>query len=119
MKTIGQLVVLLLLLFIGLFSCKQDVAIAKPGIHTIYLTFKNGSIDECKLKGQTVYVAGLNANDAGAIIFDVEGKEIGNCNWAWGKPDTICRQLTDCDVVYRCQNHISGEPFVDKYGLSK
>ncbi|MCF8429163.1 MAG: hypothetical protein K9G64_03440 [Bacteroidia bacterium] len=119
MKYITKFVFLYLIILINFSACKLDKEITKAGIHTIYSNFKNGIIFECKLNGQTVYEASENAYDVSAFIFDLQGKKIGECNWAWGKPDTICYQLQNCETIYRCQNHISGQPFTDKYGLSK
>lgn len=46
-------------------------------------------------------------------------KEIGACNFAWGNVESICGQLTDCEVIYRVKDNIWGKPAVDKYGLGK
>jgi hypothetical protein len=61
----------------------------------------------------------MNYYDAGSGIYDTAGRLISTCNWAWGPVDTLCSQLKECETIYRCNNHISGQPFVDKYGLSK
>jgi hypothetical protein len=119
MKTILKLTLIISIIFTCFSACKQDNAITKAGLHTIYSNFKNGVISECKLNEQTVYTASENAYDASTYIYNVKGNKIGECNWAWGKPDTICYQLQNCETIYRCQNHISGQPFTDKYGLSK
>ena len=119
MKTIFKLTLIISIFFSCFSACKQDKAITKAGIHTIYSNFKNGVISKCKLNEQTVYTASENAYDASAYIYDVKGNKIGECNWAWGKTDTFCFQLQNCETIYRCQNHISGRPFTDKYGLSK
>ncbi len=87
--------------------------------HSLYNTYKDGEIDECTYNGATVYCAGINAFDAGSTVYDAGGKPIGNCNYAWGSVDPICSKLQNCRVVYRCKNHISGQPFVDVYELSK
>jgi len=119
MKTIFKLTFIILIIFTCFSACKQDNAITKAGIHTIYYKFKNGIIFECKLNGQTVYEASENAYDVSTFIFDLQGKKIGECNWAFGKVDTICGLVQNCEIVYCCQNHISGQTFTDKYGLSK
>ena len=119
MKTILKLTIFISIIFTCFSACKQDNAITKAGIHTIYSKFKNGIILECKLNGQTVYEASENAYDVSTFIFDLQGKKIGECNWAFGKVDSICGQVQNCEIVYCCQNHISGQPFTDKYGLSK
>lgn len=119
MKYLSISAFLYLVILFNFSACKLDNAITKSGIHTIYSNFKNGLIFECKLNGQTVYEASENAYDVSTFIFDFQGKKIGECNWAYGKIDTICRQVQNCEIVYCCQNHISGQPFIDKYGLSK
>jgi len=83
----------------------------------LYGFFKNGEIIECKLNGQTVYYAGLNAHDAGGTIFDKDGEIIGGCSYAWGNVDAICEQLTEHNAIYRIVNNIWGLPAADKYGL--
>lgn len=88
-------------------------------LQKLYEVYKKGDIAECTFKGDTVYNAGLNAYDAGSKIFDKEGNEIGTCNYAWGPVLPICTALQDCEVIYRCENHITGNPPVDKYGLSE
>ncbi|MFA9214471.1 MAG: hypothetical protein ACEQSR_11595 [Candidatus Methylacidiphilales bacterium] len=117
MKSLIKLTILFL--FIAIIGCRQDEAITKAGLNTIYIKYKNGSIAECECKGQKVYLAGMNYYHAASGIYDTIGKVIGNCNWAWGDVDTICYQLKNCETIYRCNNHLSGLPFVDKYGLSK
>ena len=100
-------------------GCTKDKTTSSNTLRKLYDIYKNGDIDECTFNGQTVYGAELNAYDAGAVIYDKDGNVIGNCNYAWGQVDTICKQLQNCTTIYRCHNHISGEPFVDKYGLSQ
>ncbi|MFN8278216.1 MAG: hypothetical protein U0T84_12095 [Chitinophagales bacterium] len=107
------------ILTIGLTSCKKDDLANESTLRELYKIYKNGSIDECKHNGQTVYCAGLNAYDAGSVVYDKDGKQIGTCNFAWGRPDAICGQLTDCETVYRVKDNIWGQPAVDKYGLGK
>ena len=114
-----KLTLIISIIFTCFSACKQDKAITKAGIHTIYSNFKNGIIFECKLNGQTVYEASENAFEASTFIFDLQGKKIGECNWAFGKVDTICGLVQNCEIIYCCQNHISGRPFIDIYGLSK
>jgi len=101
------------------FGCTKDKSTASSTLKKLYNIYKNGSIDECQYNGQTVYGAALNAADASTIIYDNDGNKIGECNYAWGHPDTICGQLQNCSTIYCCENNIWGQPFVDKYGLSK
>ena len=113
---ITVIIVTVLLLIIG--SCeKQD----RPNMNTLeylYDKYKNGEIDQCKLNGEIVFCVGLNYVDAGAYIYSNNGERIGECNYAWGPVDKICKELTDCEVIYRCDNHITGEPPINKYNLS-
>jgi hypothetical protein len=66
-----------------------------------------------------VYSAGLNAYDAGGVVYNKEGKLIGSFNFAWGKPDTICGKMTGCEKVYMVKDNIWGRSPVDKYGLAE
>ena len=113
------LTILTLILTIGISSCKKNDFENKQTIKKLYKTYKNGQISECKHNGETVYSAGLNAADAGGVVFDKDGKQIGTCNFGWGQPDSICGQLTDCEIIYRVKNNIWGQPPVDKYGLCR
>lgn len=117
--TINKLILftLITILLIGISSCKKDDFENKQTLEHLYKTYKNGEIDECKYNGQTVYVAGLNAYDAGSTIFSENGRKIGTCNYGWGPVDSICKQLYDCEVIYRVKGNIWGQPAVDKYGL--
>lgn len=107
------------ILTISLASCKKDNFANASTLRKLYKTYKNGSIDECKHNGQTVYSAGQNAYDAGSVVYDKNGNQIGTCNFAWGQPDAICKELTECETVYRVKDNIWGQPAVDKYGLGK
>ena len=120
-KSIRKLILLAMtvILSIGVYSCYKNSTENKETLKKLYKVYKDGEIDECKYNGKIVYCAGLNAYDAGSIIYDKEGKQIGSCNYAWGDVDTICKKLTDCKVIYRVKNNIWGEPAVDEYGLGK
>ena len=99
-------------------SCRKENTSIPTTLESLYSIYKDGEIDECKYHNETVFEAGYNAYDAGSIIYDSKGNRIGACNYAWGHVDPICTQLQDCIVIYRGHNHISGQPFVDTYGLS-
>ena len=122
-KTINKIIFLTMtmMLSIGLSSCDKDNTENenKETLKELYKVYKNGEIDECKYNGEIVICAGINAYDAGSVIYDKNGKGIGSCNYAWGSVDEICNQLTDCEVIYRVENNIWGLPAVDKYGLGK
>jgi len=113
------LLTITLIVSIGISSCKKASFEKQQTLKKLYQIYENGSISECKYKGETVYSGGWNAYDAGGAIYDKDGKGIGTCNFAWGKPDTICGQLTDCETVYRVKDNIWRQPAVDKYGLGK
>lgn len=86
----------------------------------LYKIYKEGEISECKYKGETVYSATLNAYDADVRVYDGKGEVMGSSNYGWGRHvDTVCRQLTDCRVIYRVKGNIWGMPAVDKYGLAE
>lgn len=75
--------------------------------------FENGEISKCKHQGNLVYVCGLNANDAGTEIFNEKGEKIATCNYGWGRPDQMCKEVTECKVIYRVAKNIWGKPAVD------
>lgn len=85
----------------------------------LYSKFRNGQISECKLQGKQVYTATYSALDAPVLIFDTTGVQIGTCNYAWGRYDAICRELENCDVIYRIKDNIWQMPAIDKYGLAR
>jgi hypothetical protein len=117
--TILTLLTLTIILSTTFSSCKKDDLENKRTLKQLYKTYKNGEISECQYNGQTVYNAGLNAVDAGSVVYDNDGNEIGNCNYGWGNVDSLCGQLTDCEVIYRIKDNIWGQPAVDKYNLGK
>lgn len=88
-------------------------------IRALYEKYKAGEISECTLDGKTVYTGMINAHDAETRIYDATGKEIGACFYSTGALDPACEKLRGCEAVYRCEGHISGQPFTDRYGLSK
>ena len=120
MKTKNFSIILILIANITLCftSCRKENDGNITTLKKLYSICKNGEIEECKYNDETVYSATYNAYDAPSEIYDSKGNQIGECNYAWGHVDAICGQLQDCRVIYRCHNHISGQPFVDIYNLS-
>lgn len=97
------------------FGCHKSV----PNYSVLKKIAKTaGIISECQLNGQKVYQAGINAYDAGTIIYSYNGEILGVCNYAWGNVDTICNELLDCNIIYCVKNNIWGQPAVDIYGLN-
>jgi len=110
---------IILVLVCGLFicaACSKETGKTK-GIKKIHKEYQNGFISECQLNDVLVYTAGINAYDAGSAIYDIEGELLGTCNYAWGTPDDICSELTDCERVYSVPDNIWGWDELDKYNL--
>jgi hypothetical protein len=84
----------------------------------LYETYQFGQIEKCTYEGREVYHAGINAMDAGSQVYDSTGRSIGTCNYMARLVDPPCEKLSDCEVIYRCANHMSGQPAVDKFGLA-
>ena len=93
---------------------KENVTV----LQQLYAKYKNGEIEECQYNNARVYRAGLNAPDAGSVIYNQDGVKIGSCNYGWGKPDSMCHEMQNCEDVYRVADNIWGKPAVDKYNLS-
>ncbi len=100
-------------------GCSKKNVDNESTLARLYSQYKNGQIDECNWNGKKVYSAGLNAYDAGTEIYDEAGVKIGACYYATNQVDAVCKELSDCETVYRCDNHITREPAVDKYDLGK
>jgi hypothetical protein len=98
-------------------SCKKETT--NTTLQNLYQTYKEGAIDDCAYNGKTVYHTSRNVYDASEEIYDEYGKHLATCNYAWGGVDSLCYKITNCTTIYRCHNSITGQPFVDKYGLSK
>ncbi len=91
----------------------------KEVLKKLFKAYRNGQISECKLHDKLVYTATFSAADAPVHIYDSAGMKIGTCNYAWGRYDAICRELKNCEVIYRVKNNIWHMPAVDKYGLGR
>jgi hypothetical protein len=118
-KTVRLALLLALSLGIGASACDKDRTGQETAVKKLFAVYSNGEISECHHKGARVYSASVNAHDAETRIYDAEGKETGSCFYSTGAVDAICNDLDECETIYRCTNHISGQPAVDKYGLSK
>jgi len=62
-------------------------------LRQLYHEYKNGSISECYFEGELVYIAGENWADAPSFIYDEDGNEIAECNYAWRQVDEMCGEL--------------------------
>ncbi|WP_199117412.1 hypothetical protein [Pedobacter sp. ASV28] len=119
MNHILFLTMMMIILSIGFSGCKKNDHQKRKTLEKIYVFYKDGKIGECKYNGQTVYSAILNAYDANGQIYNKNGDVIGSCNYAWGKADDICKQITDCKSIYVVEDNIWREPAINKYNLGK
>ena len=113
------MVVLVAFSVLAMISCEPAASDNMQTLKTLYKTYDNGEIAECIHEGKVVYCAGHNGYDAGSTVYDRDGNVIGTCSYAWGPVDTICGQLTECEVIYRVKDNIWGQPAVDKYNLKR
>jgi len=113
----NKVLLVLLIAILAIISCEKQESPNMETLRKLYKYYKYGEIDQCKLGDKIVFCAGQSHYDASSYIYDNSGIQIGACHWAWGPVDPICNQLTSCEVIYRCENHINGEPPVDKYSL--
>lgn len=79
----------------------------------LVMAYGSGEVKMCRYRDQTVYQCGRNAPDAGTEIFDDTGKKIGGCYYSTDNVDQICRELTQCRVIYRAFPNIWGLPKVE------
>ncbi len=100
-----------------LFACHDDDFPNADTLKVLYKEYKDGGISECTYEGEIVYTAGINAYDAPGIIFNADGEEIGECNYAFNRVDSICYDLQECTTIYMVKDNIWGEDAVDLYGL--
>lgn len=87
-------------------------------LRKLYKEYRKGQISACILHNKPVFTATFSAVDAPVYIYDSAGLKIGTCNYAWGRYDAICRELKNCEVIYRVKDNIWQMPAVDKYGLA-
>ena len=99
-------------------KCDEEKVKTDTTLETLFEKYRFGQIEECTYAEKKVYHAGINAFDAGTQVYDEYGKPIATCNYATRMVDPPCEKLSDCETIYRCDNHISGEPPIDKYNLA-
>jgi hypothetical protein len=74
--------------------------------------YERGEIEQCMYLGATVYRCSRNAPDAGSEVFDAKGTRIGRCYYSTNIVDPVCKEATDCKVIYRIAKNIWGKPEV-------
>lgn len=116
-KTLTIITLLTIVTAVTMTNCNKNKPDNWHTLKKLHKTYKNGEISECSYNDETVYSAAINAYDAGNAVYDKDGKQIGTCNYNSGSVDAICGQLQGCEVIYRVDNNIWGQPAVDKYGL--
>lgn len=104
--------------FIFITSCKKPEVENIETLKSLYKVYKFGEIDKAILKNKIVFCGQLDMFDASTVIYSNEGVYLGICNWAWGPVDQICDKLTNTEVIYRCENHTTGQPPIDKFNLA-
>jgi hypothetical protein len=104
---------------ISIVSCRKEKSDSMETLRKLYKEYKNGEIDCAYYGTEKVFRASENAYDAPTIIYNSDGEKIATCNYAFGDVDAICDDIIFDRVVYRCRHHISGENFIDVYGLSR
>ena len=117
-KNLSLIVIVGINIILCFAGCKRDDEIYFTTLEKIYIQHKWSEISECTYNGQMVYSVFDNRYDGGAVVYDDKGRAIAQCGWAWSVPPWICGHLQNCNVIYRCHGFITGQPFVDVYGLS-
>jgi hypothetical protein len=79
---------------------------------TLVTQYERGEIEQCTYQGATVYRCSRNAPDAGSEVFDAKGTRIGRCYYSTNTVDPVCKEATDCKVIYRIAKNIWGKPEV-------
>jgi len=110
---ISYVTLMILGCLLTLTSCKNDKLSNQKILRGLYTVYKNGKLSKCQHNGKTIYVGELNAYDAGSSVYDKDGSQIGSCKYALGRIDPICHELKDCEVIYRVEDNIWGQPAVD------
>jgi hypothetical protein len=78
----------------------------------LYNQYKNGEIEQCMYQEKTVYRCSRNAPDAGSEVYDHQGNQMGKCYYSTRQVDPVCKEATDCKVIYRVAKNIWGKPEV-------
>jgi len=105
--------------FFSYLSCSKDIIENKKTLDKLYEVYKDGQISVCKYKGETVYSAMQNAYDTPGVIYDKNGNTIGNCNYAWGQVDVMCKEVTNCKIIYMVKDNIWGQPATNVFKLGR
>jgi len=106
---------LLLLLCIHAIQCKKDHN-TPAVVKNLHAQCPDCEIEICSYNKEMIYGLTILAMDAGTTLYNGKGEKIGECNYAWGPVDSLCKQLEGCRVIYRPKNFME-LPMVDKYGL--
>jgi hypothetical protein len=105
-----------LLLLVAVFTgCRRDDQYEL--LRSMIQENRSSEISECTYQGQTYYKQTSNYYDSITYVYNTNGDLVAECNYAWGDVDDLCDLIYSCKVVYRCDNHISGEPAVNVYDL--
>lgn len=107
-------------LFFSCLSCKKENTENRKILNKLYDEYKDGEISICKYNDETIYSAVHNAYHAGSSIFDKNGNLLGTCNYGWGlKADPICKQVTNCKIIYMVKDNIWGQPATNLFKLGQ
>ncbi len=97
-------------------ACSKDAINKVPTDPNCGMEVPFNEISWCELEQDTVYVVSYLVYDGGSYIFDTCGNKIGTCNYAWGPVDEICKELSNCKVVYRVNDLLHHRPDVNLLG---
>lgn len=89
----------------------------KEVLEKLYPDYSEGEILRCSANGKNYYEASLNVFDAPYIIYDENGNKLGECNYFANQLHSLCKELKSCQTLYRCKNHINGQPAINVYNL--
>lgn len=109
---------LICLVLCFIISCEKPETVSLETLKSLYSEYKYGEIDQGIYNKKIVFSVALNMWDAPTLVYSNDGVLLGVCNWAWGPVDPICEKITNIEVIYRCEKHLTGRPPVDKYDLA-